>query len=198
MYYHFLKRVLDLAISILLIVILFPFLFLTALLIKLDSKGPIFFTQTRVGKNMEPFKLYKFRTMTDEKREVTKIIGKAEGVTKIGYYLRRYKIDELPQLINVCKGEMSLVGPRPSIVEQLEEMTENEKKRYSVRPGMTGLAQVSGNIHISWPERYKYDLKYVNNVLFLNDLRILIRTILIVMRGEEKFVDSPLTIRETT
>ncbi|MFH5886336.1 sugar transferase [Halalkalibaculum sp. DA3122] len=197
MYARFFKRFLDLLASLLLLLLLLPLFILVALLIKLDSRGPVFFIQDRLGKNLKLFKVYKFRTMTDKKRSVQKVIGKAEGVTRIGYYLRRFKIDELPQLINVCKGEMSLVGPRPSIQEQLEEMNVDEKRRYSVRPGMTGLAQVCGNIHISWSERYKYDLEYVENVSFLNDMKIILRTVLIIFLGEEKFINEPLKLRET-
>jgi lipopolysaccharide/colanic/teichoic acid biosynthesis glycosyltransferase len=168
-----------------------------SLLIKLDSKGPVFFVQNRIGKDLNIFKVYKFRTMTDKKRSVAKVISKAKGVTGIGYYLRRYKVDELPQLFNVLKGDMSLVGPRPSVEEQLEEMTQEEKRRYSVRPGMTGLAQVCGNIHLSWGDRYQYDLIYVENISMVNDLKIILRTILIIIMGEEKFLNQPLTIKET-
>jgi lipopolysaccharide/colanic/teichoic acid biosynthesis glycosyltransferase len=134
--------------------------------------------------------------MTNEKREVEKVIGKTKGVTKVGYVLRRFKLDELPQLLNVFKGEMSIVGPRPSIIKQLEEMNAREKKRYSVRPGMTGLAQVCGNIHISWKERYKYDLKYLNNISLMNDLKIISRTLLILIGGEKKFTNNPLRINK--
>lgn len=197
MYLEYFKRLMDVTVSILLLLILLPFFLLIALLVKLDSKGPIFFVQKRVGKNLQRFKVYKFRTMTDEKREVSKVIGNDKGVTRVGYYLRRFKIDELPQLINVLKGEMSLVGPRPSIEEQLEEMNKHEKKRYSVRPGMTGLAQVSGNTQISWSARYEYDLKYMNNVSYVNDMKIILRTILIVIKGEEEFVNRPLKLKET-
>jgi lipopolysaccharide/colanic/teichoic acid biosynthesis glycosyltransferase len=177
--------------------LLFPLFLIVSAIIKLETPGPVFFKQKRVGKDLNEFNVFKFRTMTHEKREVSKIIGKADGVTKIGYYLRRFKIDELPQIINVLTGEMSLVGPRPSIKEQLENMTDEEKKRYSVRPGMTGLAQVCGNIHISWKKRYKYDIKYVNNILFFNDIKIILRTIMIIVKGEEKFINHPLSIRET-
>lgn len=152
--------------------------------------------QQRVGKGLNEFQVYKFRTMTNKKHDVKSMVGETKGVTAVGYYLRRFKIDEIPQLINVLKGEMSLVGPRPSIKIQLEEMTAEEKKRYSVRPGMTGLAQVCGNIHLSWKSRYEYDLKYVNNVSFINDIQILLRTVFIVVKGEDKFIDKPLTIRE--
>lgn len=173
-----------------------PLLMIIAILIKIETPGPIFFLQKRVGKDLIEFEVFKFRTMTDEKHEVKSIVGQAKGVTKIGYYLRRFKIDEIPQLINVLKGEMSMVGPRPSIKKHLQEMTDKEKLRYSVRPGMTGLAQVCGNIHLSWKGRFMYDLKYVKNVSFINDFSILLRTILIVLKGEEKFINNPLTIRE--
>lgn len=177
--------------------LLSPFFLVISAIIKLETPGPVFFMQKRVGKNLNQFNVFKFRTMTHEKRDVAKIVGKADGVTIIGYYLRRFKIDELPQILNVLKGDMSLVGPRPSISEQLENMTNEEKKRYSVRPGMTGLAQVSGNIHISWRKRYEYDLKYVHNITFLNDVRIILRTVMIIVKGEEKFINRPLSIRET-
>lgn len=197
MYSRYLKRVVDVIVSSILMLILVPLFLLVILLIKLDSKGPVLFVQKRVGKDLKEFNVYKFRTMTDEEREVTKVAGKAKGVTRTGYYLRRFKIDELPQLINVLKGEMSLVGPRPSIKEQLEEMSEHQKKRYSIRPGLTGLAQVCGNIQISWNARYEYDLKYVDNVSFVNDMKIILRTILIVIKGEEEFVNRPLKLKET-
>lgn len=197
MYSVFIKRVIDITFSFLLIVLLMPLSMLVFLMIKLDSKGPIFFKQERVGKDLKLFKIFKFRTMTNKKRSVSKVIGRDKGVTRIGYYLRRFKIDELPQLINVLKGDMSLVGPRPSIKEQLETMGVQEKKRYSLRPGMTGLAQVCGNIHISWNERYKYDLEYVRNVSFANDMKIILRTVLIVVIGEEKFVGKPLNLNKT-
>jgi len=183
-------------VSSFLILVLLPFLFIVSLLIKFDSKGPVFFVQSRVGKDLNLFKVYKFRTMVDEKRIVAKFIGKAKGVTGVGYYLRRYKLDELPQLFNVLKREMSLVGPRPSIEEQLEEMKEEEKKRYSVRPGMTGLAQVCGNIHLNWSDRYQYDLRYIENISLRNDWKIIFRTIFIIIMGEEKFINHPLAIKE--
>lgn len=167
------------------------------IIIKLETPGPVFFKQKRVGRDLYEFEVFKFRTMTHEKREVSKIIGKADGVTKSGYFLRRFKIDELPQIINVLIGDMSLVGPRPSIKSQLQDMTDEEIERYSVRPGMTGLAQVCGNIHISWKKRYEYDLKYVNNITFMNDMKIIFRTIMIIIKGEEKFINQPLSIRET-
>ncbi len=197
MYKLFFKRFCDLIISLLILILLFPLLILIVLLIKIDSKGPIFFIQERVGKNLSLFNILKFRTMTHEKREVKDIpiIGKGVGVTNIGYILRRLKIDELPQLINVLKGEMSLVGPRPSIEKQLNNMTESEKRRYYVDPGLTGLAQVSGNIHLSWKERYVFDVEYVDNISLKNDFIILIRTFFVIFVGEDKFLNNPIRFK---
>jgi lipopolysaccharide/colanic/teichoic acid biosynthesis glycosyltransferase len=134
--------------------------------------------------------------MTNEKREVGSkpLIGKVEGVTRIGYFLRMFKIDELPQLLNVFRGEMSLVGPRPSVKKQLTLMSEEEKRRYSVLPGLTGLAQVSGNIHITWQERYVLDLKYVDNISFRNDIRIFYRTAILILTGEKQYKHKNLRI----
>ncbi len=194
MYRNFLKPLLDFLVAfIILLVALFPLLII-AILILVESNGPLFFKQERVGKDLKFFKVFKFRTMTNEKRTVgnAPIIGKAEGVTKVGYYLRRYKIDELPQLLNVLLGDMSLIGPRPSVPEQLHQMSEEEKHRYSVRPGLTGLAQINGNIHLSWKERFVYDLHYVNHVTFWNDIKIIFRTVFIVILGEKKFLNKPI------
>jgi lipopolysaccharide/colanic/teichoic acid biosynthesis glycosyltransferase len=198
MYQQFFKRIIDFLFSLAILFPLFLPLLAIALVIKLESKGPIFFEQYRVGKDLKNFKILKFRTMTHIKRKVGNepIIGKAVGITKIGFYLRRFKVDEIPQLINVLLFQMSLIGPRPSVPEQLLNMTENEKKRYNIKPGLTGLSQISGNIHLSWKERYKLDLVYIDNITFLNDIKILFRTIFIVIEGEEKFLNKPFQIRK--
>ncbi len=192
------KRFLDVCISCIVILILLPILLLAVIGIKLESRGPILYKQKRVGKDFTPFQILKLRSMTNEQREVGKspIIGKSQGVTVFGYYLRRFKIDELPQIINVLKGDLSLVGPRPSIFEQLEDMTPEEKTRYSVRPGLTGLAQVSGNIYLPWKERYKKDLNYIDHVSFKNDMIILLRTIMVIIVGERRFVNRPITFKK--
>tara|TARA_B110000046_G_scaffold63311_1_gene70780 strand:+ start:330 stop:938 length:609 start_codon:yes stop_codon:yes gene_type:complete len=194
MYRNLIKRALDFTIALSILIMLLPFFFVLAIIIKFDSKGPVFFSQERVGKDLRHLLIFKFRTMTNEKREVgtSPIIGRSEGVTNVGYYLRRFKIDELPQLVSVLKGDMSLIGPRPSIPSHLNQMTKIEKMRYSVSPGLSGLAQVSGNIHISWSERYQKDLEYIRNISFLNDLRIIIRTAQIIVIGEAYFVKKPL------
>ena len=199
MYRNYLKRSFDFTVSLILLIFLIPFVAIAAAAIKIDSSGPVFFTQSRVGRGLVDFTVLKLRTMTHEKREVgdTPVIGKTSGVTKVGYWLRRYKIDELPQLISVLKGQMSLVGPRPSVRKQLVQMTETEKRRYSVRPGLTGLAQVCGNIHLPWKERYRYDLIYVDNISFFNDLKILARTFLLLFKGEAYFKHRPLKISKS-
>ena len=194
MYRNFFKPILDFVVAFLIFLVVLIPLLVIALLILSESRGPLFFKQERVGKDLKFFKVFKFRTMTHEKRSVgsTPIIGKAEGVTKVGYYLRRYKIDELPQLLNVLLGDMSLIGPRPSVPEQLHQMSEAEKQRYSVRPGLTGLAQINGNIHLSWKERFVYDLNYVENVTLWNDIKIILKTVFIVILGEHKFLNKPM------
>ncbi len=194
MYRNFFKPLIDFLVAFMILLVALIPLLIISILILLESNGPLFFKQERVGKDLKFFKVFKFRTMTNEKRTVgsTPIIGKAEGVTKVGYYLRRYKIDELPQLLNVLLGDMSLIGPRPSVPEQLHQMSEEEKHRYSVRPGLTGLAQINGNIHLSWKERFVYDLHYVNHVTFWNDIKIIFRTVFIVILGEKKFLNKPI------
>lgn len=196
MYSLFFKRLIDLLVALVVVLMCIIPLLIVACLIKIDSKGPVFYNQLRVGKDLKIFKVLKFRTMTNEKRDVpVKIIGRAEGVTKVGYYLRRYKIDELPQVLNVLAGQMSLVGPRPSVPEHLLKMTDEEKKRYNVHPGLTGVAQVSGGVHLPWSERFQLDLKYVRNISFYNDVLILIRTVSVVLLGEEKFINKPLRLK---
>lgn len=189
MYKNLIKPLFDFIVSIIILIILLPLFIFVILLVKLDSDGPIFFRQNRVGKNLKRINLLKFRTMTHKQRKVGNepIIGKAEGVTTVGYYLRRYKIDELPQLLNVIMLEMSLVGPRPNVESKLEGMSETQLKRYSVKPGLTGLAQVCGNIHLSWEERFELDLTYIKHINFLNDMKIIFRTFLLIIVGEEKF-----------
>ena len=193
MYRNFFKLIIDLAAAFVIVLLVLIPMLVIAILVLGESSGPLFFRQERVGKDLKLFRVFKFRTMTHEKRTVgyAPIIGKADGVTKVGYFLRRYKIDELPQLLNVLLGDMSLVGPRPSVPEQLHNMSAEEKRRYSVRPGLTGLAQINGNIHLSWKERFVYDLDYVKDVTFRNDIKIIFKTIFIVILGEKKFINKP-------
>lgn len=189
------KRIFDVTIASLILIVFFPFGVIIGVLIKLTSKGPVFFLQDRPGKNKEIFKVYKFRTMKPGSEYMVKgqeVMKDDERITPIGRFLRRSKIDEIPQVLNVLKGEMSLVGPRPERVASLEDYTDEISKRLNMSPGMTGLAQVSGNIYLSLDERYKLDVYYVENFNLLLDLRIIVRTIGVVLFGEEKYLNKPL------
>lgn len=181
------KRLLDILISILVLLFLSPLLFLVAVLIILTDKGPIFYTQKRMGKYGSVFLLYKFRSMSvDSDRKVQQTYGTSDGVTGVGRFIRRTKIDELPQLINVLMGDMSIVGPRPCLPDLLDSFNDDGHKRLLVTPGLTGLAQVKGNIYLSWEERWKLDREYVENRSVLLDLKIILKTVYIVLVGEKK------------
>lgn len=191
-YQNGIKRILDILGSGIVIILTLPILIISAILVKTTSKGSVFFFQERLGKDGKTFKVFKFRTMTDKKRDVVTEIFKGNNeVTPVGYVLRRLKIDELPQLFNILKGDMSLIGPRPAMPSQVNDFNEDGKYRIKVLPGMTGLAQVNGNIYLSWEERWKYDRKYVENLSFLLDAQIILKTVLIVLLGEEKFLNKP-------
>lgn len=184
------KRFLDVVAALVLLTLLAPLLLLTIIFIRLDSRGPVFFRQKRMGRNGAVFNLLKFRTMTHRPRAVTgEVFLDNSEITRVGRWLRRYKVDELPQLINVLTGDMSLVGPRPALPEQRADYTELACKRLWVRPGLTGLAQVNGNIFLTWPERWAYDAQYVENLSLALDLKILLRTFAVVLKGEERFVN---------
>lgn len=189
--YSDVKRFADIAVSIFLLIPSIPVLSICIFLIYLESGAPVFFTQERIGYQGFPFKIFKLRTMIYKpNREIDtskEILQGHSEVTKLGFFLRRFKIDELPQLFNILKGDMSIVGPRPIIIEFLDKLDENGENRLKVRPGITGLAQVNGNIYLSWPERWKFDAEYVKKQGFLLDFNILLKTLFVVIRGEHKF-----------
>lgn len=192
LYRRYGKRVFDLLITIPLLLLLLPLLALVAILIRLDSPGPSLFVQERLGFEGRIFHVYKFRTMIDKSRQATsEIYGQHTELTRSGYWLRRFKIDELPQLFNVLMGDMSLVGPRPALPAQLAEYNEDGLKRLQVRPGLTGLAQVRGNIYLTWPQRWQYDAHYVDTSSLWTDLIIILRTIAVVVLGEGRFQQPP-------
>lgn len=192
MYKNFLKRFLDFIVSLIVILFFLPLFIIVYFLVKIDSKGDFFFFQDRLGKNGKIFKVYKIRTMTDKIRVADREILKGDAeVTRVGGVLRRLKIDELPQIINIFKGDMSFVGPRPCLPSQINEFNEDGKKRILVRPGLTGLAQVNGNIYLTWEERWKYDRKYVENLTMILDMQITLKTFAIVIFGEEKYLKKP-------
>ena len=192
MYKSFIKRFFDFFISLLIILFLVPLFIVLYILVKLDSKGDFFFFQERLGKNGQIFKVFKIRTMTDKVRVADREILKGDSeVTRMGNVLRRLKIDELPQIINIFKGDMSFVGPRPCLPNQITEFNEDGKTRILVTPGLTGLAQTNGNIYLTWEERWKYDRFYVENLSFFLDIAIVFKTVLIVLLGEQKFLKKP-------
>lgn len=183
--YSLFKRVSDIALAAALLVLVSPILGLAALAIRLDTPGPVLFRQQRFGRRGRPFCIYKLRTMTHQARRLEdQVVPGAAGVTTVGALLRRSKIDELPQLLNVLLGDMSLVGPRPLLLSQLDELDEVGRCRLDALPGLTGLTQVSGGIYLSWTQRWKLDAFYVKNASFELDLKILARTGLVVLLGD--------------
>lgn len=189
------KRLVDILVSLFVVVALLPVWVLIALLIKLTSEGPIFFMQDRPGKDKKIFKVFKFRTMRPGSEKMVKgveVMADDDRVTAIGKFLRRSKLDEIPQCLNVLRGEMSLIGPRPERVASLEDYDDEISKRLNMLPGMTGLAQVSGNIYLDLSERYKLDVYYVEHYSLWLDIKILIRTVGVVLLGEQRYAGKPL------
>lgn len=178
------KRLFDLAISIILFVFLSPIFIVIALLVKKKLGSPIIFKQERPGLNGERFSLYKFRTMTDEKNDHGQLLPDYIRLTSFGSFLRKYSLDEYPQLWNVIKGDLSLVGPRPLLIEYLPLYTKEQSLRHNVRPGITGWAQVNGRNTLSWDEKFKLDVWYVKNQSFFLDMKILFLTIYKVIISE--------------
>ena len=178
----------DILVAVMAMLVIGPMILLLMVLIKLDSSGPVFFNQKRIGYEGVVFTVFKLRTMTDKPRvSDSEVLSGNMEVTKFGAILRRYKLDELPQLLNVINGKMSLVGPRPCLPSLVDQFDENGNKRLSVKPGLTGMAQVNGNIYLSWPQRWAYDAKYVDKMSFLLDVKIILKTILLIGFGEQKF-----------
>ena len=189
MYKSYFKRVLDIFVGVVTLIVLLPLFIIVGILIYVSSKGSIFYSQDRIGKNGELFRLHKFRSMyTNKNFSVnTQVYKNDKNVTAIGRFIRRFKIDELAQIINVIKGDMSIVGPRPVLPAVEEHFDDNAQHRLKVRPGLTGLSQVNGNINLSWKERWVFDRKYVENISFINDVKIIFKTFAVVLLGEEKF-----------
>ncbi len=188
----FVKRLIDVVLSLFLLLLLWPLFVLVALLIKLDSKGPVLFVQERVGKDGKLFKILKFRTMevgAEKKGLGYEVVEDDPRITRVGKFLRRWSIDEFPQLINVLKGDMSLVGPRPTLKYQVDQYDSFQKRRLEVKPGMTGLATVKGRNLLSWNERIKYDVWYIDNYSLWLDFKIMLETIGVVLGGEGVYTD---------
>lgn len=194
-YSRYFKRLLDFILSLVAILVLSPFLIMVAIFIKLGSKGPIFFMQKRPGKDQKIFKVYKFRTMVKDAVKGQKIgveVSDSDArITQFGKKLRRYKIDELPQLINILKGDMSIVGPRPTLPEYIEQYENWELKRFDARPGLSGLAQINGNIYLERREKSRFDIDYIEKISFISDMKIILKTIAIIILGEDRFINKP-------
>lgn len=196
MYKKYLKRIIDFSFAFLLLLITLPVLIISALAIKLESKGPALFKQRRIGKHNKEFIIYKFRTMkvVTEKEGIQ--LSDSERLNKVGKFLRKISLDEIPQCINILKGEMSFIGPRPLPVIYLPYYTEEEIRRHEVRPGISGLAQVNGRNTLQWEDRFKYDIEYVNNLSVKMDMKILIMTLQKVFKRENIQVRGTTNIKD--
>lgn len=194
MYERHFKRMQDLTLASLALLVLSPILFVVGVMIRIKLGGPIFFLQERPGKDGVVFHLIKFRTMTEERDEHGELLPDEKRLTPFGQKLRSLSIDELPSLINIIKGDLSIVGPRPLLVEYLPRYSVEQKRRHEVRPGLTGLAQVNGRNRLSWEERFKLDVRYVEHVTFWGDWWIVIRTAYKVLRREGISSDTSATM----
>ncbi|WP_214825748.1 sugar transferase [Exiguobacterium algae] len=184
MYARYIKRPQDLLLAVLALVVLSPLLLIVALLIKWKLGGPVLFKQKRPGKDGVLFEMVKFRTMTDERDENGELLPDDLRLTAFGKTLRALSVDELPSLINIVKGDISIVGPRPLLVEYLPLYNEEQRRRHEVRPGLTGLAQVNGRNRVTWPERFALDVQYVDDITFWNDWQIIFRTVYKVFKRD--------------
>jgi undecaprenyl phosphate N,N'-diacetylbacillosamine 1-phosphate transferase len=181
-YRKYIKRPMDFIISLIGIIVLSALLLLIAILVRIKLGSPIIFKQIRPGLHEKVFTLFKFRTMTNEKDQNGELLPDSQRLTGFGKFLRSSSLDELPELFNILKGDMSIVGPRPLLIKDLLFMNPVQRKRHSVLPGLSGLAQVNGRNCISWEDKFKYDLQYIENITFLNDWKIIFRTIINVFK----------------
>ena len=190
------KRPLDAILATTAAVVLSPVMLTTAILVRVKLGSPVLFKQDRPGRNEEVFKLYKFRTMTDAKDADGKLLPDEDRLPAFGQKLRATSLDELPELFNIIKGDMSIVGPRPLLVKYLPRYNETQKRRHEVRPGFTGLAQVHGRNGISWEEKFDWDVKYVDKITFLGDAKIIADTIGTVLKREGISAEGSATMEE--
>lgn len=193
-YERFIKRPMDCFLATLSLLFLSPVILILFLLVRVFLGSPVLFEQDRPGKDGKVFKLYKFRTMTDKRDEDGQLLADEKRLTTFGKVLRSSSLDELPELFNIIKGEMSLIGPRPLLVKYLPLYNEEQAKRHDVRPGLTGLAQSRGRNSLSWEEKFKLDVEYVNHITFLGDLKIIVDTIRSVLNSEGISADGDVTM----
>jgi len=191
MYAKFFKRPLDFILALVAFIVLLPVLIILTILGAIKMKGNPFFVQPRPGKDERIFKLIKFRTMTCEKDEDGNLLSDEKRLTRYGKFLRSTSLDELPELVNIIKGDMSIVGPRPQLVRDMVFMTEQQRMRHTVRPGLTGLAQVNGRNNISWKEKFENDLQYIEKITLIGDIKLILKTVIKVFQRSD-------TVREGT
>lgn len=184
LYANYIKRALDIVIAGVSIVLLSPVLIVLMVMVKVKLGSPVFFKQARPGRGEKIFYMYKFRTMTDERDESGKLLPDSARLTKFGKTLRKTSLDELPELFNILRGDMSIVGPRPQLVKDMVFMTPEQRRRHTVRQGLTGLAQVNGRNAIEWEMKLAYDVEYIKNITFINDMKIIIATIKAVLKSD--------------
>jgi len=196
MYAAYIKRILDILLSFIAIAILSPIFVLLAVLVRIWLGSPVLFIQERPGKNEKIFKLCKFRSMTDEKNSKGNLLPDEQRLTRFGRFLRASSLDELPELFNILKGDMSIVGPRPLLVRYLDRYSDSQKRRHEVRPGITGLAQVNGRNGLSWEKRFEYDVWYVDHISFLLDVKIIFKTIKVVFTRSGISSSTSVTMEE--
>lgn len=196
LYEKYVKRSLDIVLSLTGLILLSPILVIVAILIRIKLGGPVIFSQDRPGKDEKIFKMYKFRTMTDARDVDGELLSDEERLTPFGKKLRSTSLDELPELWNILKGDMSIIGPRPLLVRYLALYNAEQRKRHQVRPGLTGLAQVSGRNALSWQDRFALDVEYIENISFRNDLRIFFATIKKVVKKEGISSATAVTMEE--
>lgn len=196
MIYKYIKRILDIISSLLAIIILSPLLGILTVIGAFEMKGNPFFTQERPGKDEKIFKLVKFRTMTNAKDKDGNLLSDAERLTKYGKFLRNTSLDELPELFNILKGDMSVIGPRPLLVKYLPRYNQHQHRRHEVKPGLSGWAQVNGRNAISWEDKFNYDVEYVDNYSIVMDIKILFMTIFNVLKREGISSETSATMEE--
>ena len=196
MYRLFFKRFLDFILSLIAIILLSPIYLIVAMLVRVKLGSPVIFKQERPGKDEKIFKMYKFRSMTSETDEEGNLLPDEVRLTSFGKKLRATSLDELPELFNILKGDMSIVGPRPLLVKYLPLYNKKQKRRHEVRPGFTGYAQVNGRNSISWEEKFDLDIEYINNLTFIMDSKIILKTIKVILFKEGISSDTSVTMEE--
>ena len=195
-YYRFIKRSLDFLLSLFVIILLSPLLLFVAVLVRVKLGGPVIFKQRRPGLNENVFTMYKFRTMTDKRDATGKLLPDEVRITRFGNLLRSTSLDELPELFNILKGDMAIVGPRPLLVQYLPLYNEQQHMRHLVRPGITGYAQVNGRNSLSWEEKFELDQKYVMQIGIKLDISVIVKTFLVVFRRQGINSDNAVTMEE--